>query len=970
VNDYIKQKIEDVQGFDNLRHRVINMRMTDGRTIKVVVASIGGLFLNFGQIARPGFCIHDKEEWPVIYVDDKYYYDEKVLSEEARKIPYQGRRTVMVPQASGGARVNTPKEFRRSARLTKEGISIPVMVCNDHRHMYHWVKRLQRQGVVDKDTTIINIDHHPDSTDLGDPLINLTCGNWMRLLWQQGFSTGKRVWVGATEENETPRYYAGPEDIACYGADNIFGCLDDMKEKVTGKAIVTIDYDAIAPIEEGDITIPAIERRVKKIIDSLFDSGITPVAINFTFSETRPYPKYLLPKTKNKITKAVLKLFGEAGYTFESGNTPKKNVSDGEDQARRLDEQVTKGHPKFGGASGGLGIPFFEYMIENTSFRPDHEAQLRADIKAGTFSEDDFGEAMAAMVQRTPDIETKTDRIAQNLGGRILAAYLAARIRDGYKPDGYLFLKDPSYRAELVEGVSHVVAEAKKRGIKTVFSNGVSAGPAALLFDLCWRRFYPDVPAPAIVNLLGAGQTLKGRYDSEEVVRTIQGTPGIEEILAQPILVIDDIIALGGTLLTTKNILKEKLGAKAVYTAAIFAWDTEVDDRSSDLNQRDECDFHGPELSEYVYASLSNWGGVRAWISGRKSSSGFMPYRIESVFEATKEQERKIFEEYLPHDFRMLVDTIPMPFASPAECLMSVKDDKKSLAALMRQEGLAVRAADEEIYKVLSAIGVCVTVNEYMRVYRFSDMMLGPDENYTRSMINAISDMREHPDRNEASPVLERPDISDTDIPSVREQIRMTVIHEINKKIEPAIPVGKILWHVIDKEMVGPNQLVYFQNLNSALEKAGSKERIRFVRERESLREAIDNIKAADAGAVIDVATDDAKKLTEINDKSIKALILERPAGDFRQIEGIVAALRALREDRSRILPALKQIYRAIGAVAKDGNEMDEAELLKLLDTNPLEFARRFIYVLPPIEKLPDDLPGLNKRLREFLISA
>ncbi|MFA5144223.1 MAG: GNAT family N-acetyltransferase [Candidatus Omnitrophota bacterium] len=210
------------------------------------------------------------------------------------------------------------KEFGKVKWLRRGDVTIPVKVCNNHREMFGWVKKLQKQGIADKNTTIINIDHHPDSANAPSVKL-LSCGNWMRRLWKGGFSTGRRIWVRAVDDGTTLLYRPNPEDIECYGKTNIFDSIKALRGRVTGPAVITIDYDAIAPIEEGEVTDPAINRRVVELVGMLFNFGIEPVAINFTYSETRPIPKYLIPKTKNKITRSLLKSFAETGCVFEQG---------------------------------------------------------------------------------------------------------------------------------------------------------------------------------------------------------------------------------------------------------------------------------------------------------------------------------------------------------------------------------------------------------------------------------------------------------------------------------------------------------------------------------------------------------------------------------------------------------------------------------------------------------------------------
>ncbi|MDD5439585.1 MAG: hypothetical protein PHS37_05305 [Candidatus Omnitrophica bacterium] len=328
---------------------------------------------------------------------------------------------------------------------------------------------------------------------------------------------------------------------------------------------------------------------------------------------------------------------------------------------------------------------------------------------------------------------------------------------------------------------------------------------------------------------------------------------------------------------------------------------------------------------------------------------------------------------------------------SPAECLETIKNDDAMLDAMSSRSGMPVSEDEEKFYKILSEAGICSPVEGKIRRYCFTDMMEGRKAfiedwktttslqeearrieaiNVTKSLINAACDMRMPEDRADALPVLRRTAIDEQDIPTVREFVKMTVIHEINKRLEPAIPPQKIMWHVIDHGMIDIQQLPYFQNMNRDLDDGKSRERIRFVKAHETLAQVLEEIHHEHPGAVIDVATNDYARLAAISDPAIKALVIEGAAGDFRQIEGLIAALRALHIDRLRVIPTLFHIYAALGATGKTGNENRYDTLLKLFETDPREFARKFIYILPPIERLPDDLPRLNRLMRTFITSA
>ncbi|MDD5440313.1 MAG: hypothetical protein PHS37_09020, partial [Candidatus Omnitrophica bacterium] len=90
VNDYIKQAIDNAGGFERLRHRDETLDLPDGRKMDLVIAAIPGLFANRGQFGHLGFGSKDKAHRPIIYVDEKFYYDQRIAEETAAEAPPGG----------------------------------------------------------------------------------------------------------------------------------------------------------------------------------------------------------------------------------------------------------------------------------------------------------------------------------------------------------------------------------------------------------------------------------------------------------------------------------------------------------------------------------------------------------------------------------------------------------------------------------------------------------------------------------------------------------------------------------------------------------------------------------------------------------------------------------------------------------------------------------------------------------------
>jgi hypothetical protein len=219
-----------------------------------------------------------------------------------------------------------PRSARRSgvsleeAKMLRNGdTAIPVMSCERHDGVVEWIKSLQAAGIAGKETTIINFDTHSDAVD---DCGKLHIGSWARHIKDEGISAGRRVWVSSGKQAVYDR--SRPEDEEYVYGKDIYRSIEALKKDVSGPAIVTIDYDYIAPKYGGYADKKKILREVRQIVDAILRSEIRPVAINFTYSQeylAEPEPVgYGIPPESVVITinKAFAEAFDEAGYSFES----------------------------------------------------------------------------------------------------------------------------------------------------------------------------------------------------------------------------------------------------------------------------------------------------------------------------------------------------------------------------------------------------------------------------------------------------------------------------------------------------------------------------------------------------------------------------------------------------------------------------------------------------------------------------
>ncbi|MFH1593741.1 MAG: GNAT family N-acetyltransferase, partial [Candidatus Omnitrophota bacterium] len=293
-------------------------------------------------------------------------------------------------------------------------------------------------------------------------------------------------------------------------------------------------------------------------------------------------------------------------------------------------------------------------------------------------------------------------------------------------PD-YKFLTNIEHRKVMIDGIINVLKETRKRNVKTVFVNGVSARPAALFFELCWKKFYPGEALPKFVFLEGAGQVEEGRYSAEKVKTEIEKMPDLEKALSKPSLVFDDIFVTGKTLSETRKLLKEEFGAARVYTAALLYGFKDAPDESPYWDDHawipDMPDFYGCRIEDNYE---TNWYLVRRWIRGARPL-----YGMERNFDRTEEQERIIFEEYLPHDLNLLASEAEYVFRKQppkAHTLATIRTREKATARYKKkpasffEKNFEGKASWEELNKKEQEM----LIGEYAARSEILHMLLNP----------------------------------------------------------------------------------------------------------------------------------------------------------------------------------------------------------------------------------------------------
>jgi len=195
----------------------------------------------------------------------------------------------------------------------------------------------------------------------------------------------------------------------------------------------------------------------------------------------------------------------------------------------------------------------------------------------------------------------------------------------------------------------------------------------------------------------------------------------------------------------------------------------------------------------------------------------------------------------------------------------------------------------------------------------------------------------------------------------VREtEFTMDRIHELNANLLAPVKENKILWHVIPLDLIPHSLRSDFAHmiyrLNTDYRYKDLKERIEVVEDMENIDKEVRRLASSENNIVM-VAVPDEKYLENLP-KGVRGLVFEGEPGDYRsfkQIECILAALRALYLDDAK---ALIELYEITKGEKFTGTEED------MLAGN-IKF-----YLKPITIEDPEDRDRLNKNLLELIRAA
>lgn len=192
----------------------------------------------------------------------------------------------------------------------------------------------------------------------------------------------------------------------------------------------------------------------------------------------------------------------------------------------------------------------------------------------------------------------------------------------------------------------------------------------------------------------------------------------------------------------------------------------------------------------------------------------------------------------------------------------------------------------------------------------------------------------------------------------------MAVIHDMNVNLLPPVDSGKVLYHVIAEELIPVTMTGQMYKLARETENMKMRERIKIVK-RKDLESETANLKSSSDNIVL--AAVQYKEDLLLLPKDVKALVFTGADGGafgFKQLEGVMAALRALYRDDAGSLARLYKILTGSSFAGK------EADITKYL-SDPKALAEIIVFNLEPsVAKDLEELKHLNEKLLEFLYKA
>jgi mannose-6-phosphate isomerase-like protein (cupin superfamily) len=196
---------------------------------------------------------------------------------------------------------------------------------------------------------------------------------------------------------------------------------------------------------------------------------------------------------------------------------------------------------------------------------------------------------------------------------------------------------------------------------------------------------------------------------------------------------------------------------------------------------------------------------------------------------------------------------------------------------------------------------------------------------------------------------------------------RMDALNKMYLKLIPPVKTGTTLVHLVSIDLIPYQMRDEFVSMINDVNRnfPDMKEKIYVLTDRQDAGHMINKLNdEADGACVFDVALADTDNLDNIPE-GVKALVFAGKLGNFRQLSGMLAALRALQQDEAG---SLIKLFEILTGKPFEGTEADILEVIN----DPKELAKIIIFNLRPVDSdlTVDDLAPLNRKLLAFIKAA
>jgi DNA-binding transcriptional regulator YdaS (Cro superfamily) len=923
VNEYIESIISEA-GINTLKHREDFVPVSEGVRQHILIVAIPGLLKNTGQFAHVG--LGRKNGMPVIYADEKYYYNEDVIQHDKDEIAkWENKRRELgldyeemrdwirtSPEAKGLAR-----KFHEESQTVDDVNSGTTDKYKDFLDWDNIYAAYQAFGL-DEDDSDVNIAAYPEDTEEMLKALEESNGNY----------------VEASEKLEMRR-----------------PLLSNWLKQIKKVARLTKDEDML--------------KRLFRIFLSKIDVS--------KIKETE-YPESL-----EEALKALEESKGNQKKAAEKLKVSRPKLSQWLRQIRKVaefteDEEILERLFKIFLST----IDGSEVKKEEGEYPEDVEKILKA-------LEESAGDQVKA---------AKKLRVRQSTLSRWLTQIgeTAKRIEDKHVLDRLSkLISYPENLEEILEALEETAGEQAKAAEKLKVS--------------------PDVLLQWLLQIRAAAKKAVDEYTLNRLPENVVYPENLEEVLRALKNSNGKYVEAAKKLKVSRPTLSNWL--RQIKRVAEFTEDEEILKRlfkiflsTIDASEIEKEEAKYPEDVEEILNALEGSAGEQAKAAEKlKVSPPTLSNRLRQIKRVAKLTGD---EDMLKRLFRIFLSKIDKPEikregaeypealkeeskgsksakGSIVNFLQDIKNSDRLLKALRGDKGLDISEAClhgssngrniPELFKSLEDIGVFVLAEGKSGLCRFSDMIIGESENYTKTMINAICDICFIINSGNKKRSVHFSTIPKKQGATVRELIKLVIIREISVMQNPGIAEGKVLWHIIDNKLLAPAQRhsSFAQKINKFSLESKKSEKIWILNKNETIEDAMEKIrkfhsekKDTDKEPYFDVALNSTDQIDQVPE-SVKVLVFRGEVGDFSQIGAVITALRALHLHRTEIVASLLNIYSALNGTAYTG----DIPSVDFIINSPKEFAKRFIFVLPPVQSLPiNDIPKLNDRLLEILMDA